>query len=508
MAVRKTTKAAASKPAAKAKEVVKPAAKSKAAATPKLNMHDAIFEAFSEASEEIENALFRSQEMEDVSGFFPDSLVLSMIYHKITSGLYVSSGPEQSAKSSIMATVIGQSLAKGTMIHKHYDVERAMSSTYMGNIMAYHSGEEWATLSAKQTKNGKTVHHPRYRWLLESSLEDVFTEITGYLNTLPDKIYISETGTWRLVFDDRPDTKDGPNVPKAHKILHAKIAAVCPLDNKLSTKTSKFYDIGDDASFQAFYAIDSIKALTLTAIEAGKKGFHQPGLLAKALSDHLPYVKGYLKRKHAVLWCINQMYVNPLEKYGDPVYETAGNALKLHSDVRVIAKPASSVPEPFAKTKGKQGVCTEPSVLGDGSDIYTFKNLKNIKNKFGPIPYLTGQIRIWSSGPNFVPGIDPVHDTASFLVMCGLAALGTSKGAPMVKLATHDVLEGYSGVNIPWQEFKAEILAEVGIGDDEPSELRALCWELITSGKAHELVQSEGKSTGSVAVNHLDDDED
>lgn len=494
MAVRKT-----------ATKEPKPAAKS-AKAVNANKVHDAIFEAFSEASEHIENELFRSQEMEDVSGFYPDSLVLSMVYNKVVSGMYVTSGPEQSAKSTIMATVIGQSLAKGTMIHKHYDIERAMSSTYMGNIIAHHSGVDWATLSAKPTKNGKTLHHPRYRWLLESSLEDVFTEITGYLNTLPDKIYISETQTWRLVFDDYPDTKDGPNVPKEHKLLHAKIAALCPLDHKLSTKVSKFYDIGDDASFQAFYAIDSIKAMTLTAVEAGKKGFHQPGLLAKALSDHIPYVKGYLKRKHAVLWCINQMYTNPMAKFEDPVYETSGNALKLHSDVRTIAKPTISVPEPFAKTKGKQGVCTEPSVLGDGSDTYTFKNLKNIKNKFSPLPYLAGQIRIWSSGPNFVPGIDPVHDTASFLVMVGLAQFGIAKGAPTVKLANHAALEGYAGAIYPWDDFKREVLAECGIGDAEPSELRQLCWELITSGKAHELIQTNGKSTGSVAVNHLDDD--
>jgi intein/homing endonuclease len=443
--------------------------------------------------------------------------IVNIKYHKKPIDVYDVTVPDTHAfitngivshNSSMMATVLGQSFAAGTLICKHYDVERAMRSSYMGRIVADHAGVSWEELSKRVTKGDKVVEHPRYRWLLESSLEDVFAEITNYLTILPDKIYISETKTWRLVFDDYPDTKDGPNVPKEHKALHAKVAAILPLDSRMSDKRSRYYDVGDDASFQAFYAIDSVKALTLKSVEAGKKGFHQPGIMAKALSDHLPYVKGLLRRKHAVLWCINQMYVNPMEKYGDPNYETAGNALKLHSDVRVLAKPASSVPEPFTKTKGKQGVCTEPSVLGNGSDEYTFKNLKNIKNKFAETPYLGGSLRIWSSGPHFRPGIDPVYDVASFLHMIGLAQFGVKGKSAVVKLADDDALEEYAGANILWADFKSEILAEVGLGKGKPGSLHEICWELLESGKAHEIYQNAGDVGAGVAVNHLADADD
>lgn len=509
MAKKPVVKKPIAKASPKAVTKAKPATKKLAAKVTvkaKEDARAAIFAAFSDTSTAVEKSLFRSQDMEDVSGFYPDSLVLAMLYAKIVSGLYVTSGPEQSAKSSAMATVIGQALAEGTMIVKHYDVERAMRSTYMGKIVSQRAGIPWDELSKRVMKGDTVVEHPRYRWLLESSLEDIFYEIRQYLGTLPDKIYISETKTWRLVFDDWPDTaegkKAGTNILPAHKALHAKIAAILPLDTKLSDKRSKYYDVGDDAGFQAFYAIDSIKAMTLRDVEHGKKGFHQPGLMAKALADHLPYVKELLRSKHAVLWCINQMYTNPMEKYGDPQYETAGNAIKLHSDVRVIAKPASSVPDPFPKTKGKQGICTEPSVLGNGNDEYTFKNFKNIKNKFATVPFLSGSLRIWSSGPNCQPGIDPVYDVASFLHMIGLAQFGVRGKSVVVKLTDNPVLEGYAGENILWQDFKADILAEVGaLKGHTPSELRAICWELLESGKAHELYQNAGES--GVAVNHL-----
>lgn len=469
------------------------------------NAREQLLAAYSDTSEAVEHALFRTQDAEDVSGFWPSSLVLGMCYGKICSGLYVAAGPEQASKSSALAEILGQSLKANTVHIKHYDVERAMRSSYMGGIISYYSGIPWESLRGVKTAKGVAVH-PRYRWLLEAQLEKVFTEIRRYLTALPDKIYVTETKTWRLVFD--VGTKEFP-VSKQHTELHARVAALYSLDNKMSDSKSKYYDVGDDPAFQVFYAIDSVKALTLRAIEDESKGFHQPGLMAKALSDHLPYVKDLLRSKHAVIFAINQMYTNPMAKFSDPVYETAGNALKLHSDSRCIMKP-KAVEDMFVRSKGKSGVCEEPSVIGAGKDEYTFKSIKNIKNKFAP-PYLIGSLRVWSSGPKRIPGIDPVYDTVAFLEMIGLAKLGMGKPDGLkastlcVKMADSPLLEGYSKDVIPWLTFKAEILAECGMDTGaEPSELRVICRDILESGKAYELAVSKD----SAGVNHLADDSD
>lgn len=459
-----------------------------------------LFAAYSEQSRAVEKELFNSFPMEDISGFYPSSLVLSLCFGKIVSGLYVSSGPEQSAKSTSLATIMGQSFAEGTLIHKHVDVERAMRSNYMGKIVSRYAGVPWDDL--KQQDNADD--NPRYRWITETSLEDVFTEIQFYLESLPDKVYIPDRKEWFLVFEnDNPNTR--------YKATFARIDKALDKDSKLSDKKFTYYSVGDNSSFQVFYAIDSIKALTLKSIEERKKGFHQPGLMAKALAEYLPYVKGLLRPKHSVLFCINQMYINPMEKFGDPLYETAGNALKLNSDARCIQKP-TSVRDGFKRSKDNGKVCVEPSVIGNGEDSYTFKSILNIKGKFNDTPYIRGTMRIWSSGPGFLPGIDPVYDTAAFLEIIGLASIGTSKGMPCVKLVKHKALEGYSGDIIPWMDFKAEILAECGQDTGaEPSQLREICFDLIESKQADALYQERGllaSGKDHLAVDDSSDDLD
>lgn len=458
--------------------------------TSQVLSRDVLFTAFSEQSERVEKELFNSYDLEDISGFYPSSLVLSMCLGKIVSGLYVCSGSEQGAKTTSLATVVGQSLFEGTMIHKHIDVERATRQGYIGSIISRYAEIPWDKLNPKD-KN----EHPRYRLIYETSVEEVFYEIQSYLESLPDKVYIPDRDEWFLVFDTTYKNKK-------YEDLHARIAKQGVKDSKLSDKNYVYYSVGKDSSFQVFYAIDSIKAMTLRSVEEHKKGHHQPGLLAKSLSDNLPYVKGLLRPKHAVMYCLNHMYVNPMEKFGDPLYETAGNALKLHSDVRCIQKPTSVV-KPFPREKGNGKICAEASVIGSGDDTYTFKSIRNVKNKFAPVPYISGRMRIWSSGPGFLPGIDPVYDTASFLEMIGLASIGTSNGKPILQLTKNKILEGYSGERIDWMDFKAETLAECGLDTGaEPGSLREICFDLIDSGEAFTLYQSRNES----GQNHLADD--
>lgn len=471
-----------------------PRSKSAGKQSSQVLSHDVLFTAFSELSETVEKEIFNSYELEDISGFYPSSLVLSMCIGKIVSGLYVASGSEQAAKSTSLATIVGQSLCEGTMIHKHVDVERATRSTYMGSIISRYADIPWNDL-----RPGGKKEHPRYRLIYETSVEEVFYEIQSYLESLPDKVYIPERDEWFLVFDTS-------YVNKKYEALHQRIAKQVEKD-RLSNKKYVYYSVGHDASFQVFYAIDSIKAMTLRTVEEHKKGHHQPGLLAKALSDNLPYVKGLLRPKHSVMYLLNHMYVNPMEKFGDPLYETSGNALKLHSDVRSIQKPTSVI-KPFTREKGNGKVCIEASVLGSGEDTYTFKSIRNVKNKFAPIPYIMGTMRIWSSGPNFLPGIDPVYDTAAFLEMIGLASIGSIKGKPALQLVNHKALEDYAGEKIPWLDFKAETLAECGLKTGAKAGcLREICFDLIESGEAHKIYESRNQN-GSKSLLSDDDDDD
>jgi hypothetical protein len=462
----------------------------------------ALYNLFSAQSAAVEKEISDTYDLEDVSGFWPGSLVLCLTYGKLVSGFYVTSGPEQSAKTTSVATVMGQSFAEGTLIHKHFDVERAMRGTYMPNVIARYAGVPWSELRGEDGGGG----HARYRWLTDTNLENVFLEIRNYLLGLPDKLYLPDRKEWFLRFSKA--TATFKPTPK-HAALHEKVAKELVSDGKLSNKEYGYYSIGDDASFQVFYMIDSLKAMTLSSIEEGKKGFHQPGVFAKAMSDHLPYVKALLQPKHSVLFAVNQMYTNPMEKYGDPEYETGGGAIKLYSDNRCTQKPRS-VPDGFKRSKDNGKLGEEPSVLGDGVDVYSYKNIRNIKGKFLPTPYIRGTMRIWSSGPDFMPGIDPVYDTFSFLDIIGLADLGSVNKEPVVKLANHKALEGYAGEVIPWMDFKAEILAECGCDTGaEPSELRALCFDLVESGEAFSIYNKRGSIKAiSKSNSKSDDDED
>jgi recA bacterial DNA recombination protein len=465
----------------------------------KIDPRALLFQAFSDQSHAVESELFRSFDAEEVSGFYPNSLVACMLLGKITSTFYVVSGQEGSAKTTLMATILGQSFAEGTLIHKHYDIERAMRSGYSGSIVGRHAGVPWAELKGKKDKNGKLIEHPRYRWITETSLEDIMQEMCKFLWSLPDKVYNQELNEWFLVFDNEyKNTK--------YQTLHTKVRNALEKNTKLSDRRYQYYSVGDDASFQVFYAIDSLKAMTLRAHEEadGEMDFKKPAQQAAAFSNYLPYVKSALKVKHSLLFAANHMSINPMERYGDPNKETGGNAIKYHSDVRLIVKPVR-VQDYFTKSKSKTGVNAEPSVLGNGMDEYTFKSARNIKNKNG-LPYVHGNFRIWSSGPNFIPGIDPVYDTAHFLEMIGLGKIGSNKGKPRVVLANHEALEGYKGESIDWLDFKAEILAECGEKTGvQPSELRALCFDLVESGKAAILYQNQGGG----ATNQLDkSDED
>ena len=489
----------------------KPVAAKKAKTPAKKAVFDAhaiMSKAFAETSNEVESSLFRSSVLEDVSGFYPTSLVMSMVLGKMTSGMYVISGPEQSSKSTLAASIAGSAIKNKTLLVKHYDVERAVRASYQGKIIARESGIKWSVLAPKDQEK----QHETYRWITESSLEKAFTEIEMYLQALPDKVYLEETGSWYMVFDRKPIVvpKKGPKPPPFADNLFKAMSSQLTPDNR-STKDEVWFDIGDSPEFQAFYLIDSLKAMTLKAITNGTRDYNTPGLFAKAMSEKLPYVKGLLRDKHAVLFCINQMYVNPMEKYGDPLQETGGNAIKLYSDVRATAKPMS-IPEPFQRTP-RESFYVEPSVFEDGAnDRYTFKNFKNIKNKFSDFPGLTGRVRIWSTGPYVKPGICPVFDAAEFLSILGLATIGsTKKDAANCRIifAKNPILGKLSGTELLWLTFKEDVFIELGwLDGDEHSGIIEMCRNMIDTGEAFERLHHLGSKSVSRSKDSSDSDDE
>jgi len=101
---------------------------------------------------------------------------------------------------------------------------------------------------------------------------------------------------------------------------------------------------------------------------------------------------------------------------------------------------------------GKGQIEEEPSVTGEGKDIYRYVNWRAIKNKLGQ-PNLEGWGRIWvSDNEGKGRGFDPVFDTYEYLKMTGQIAGSRNKltlGLPQFKnLKT----------KLTWMQFKTLVI--------------------------------------------------
>jgi len=182
------------------------------------------------------------------------------------------------------------------------------------------------------------------------------------------------------------------------------------------------------------HALDSVIAMITDALEedidANKMSYH-----ARMYAQYLPIVNGDLVKSGCSLVYTNQLRQKPGVKYGSPIYEPAGDALKFFSSIRLMlstTKPKLSGGEdhPFLTTEmipgvdvREGGVWEEPHYNSKGEvkglDRYVYTGIKTVKNKVYT-PYQSCWMRIqFEENGSTGSGIDSVFDVFTFLYETG-----------------------------------------------------------------------------------------
>lgn len=426
-----------------------------------------------------------------------------------------------SHNSTMVAMMMGASLKNGTLINKHADAENAMRSGHLTGIIEQSCGIPWKVLQGKRDEKGRLIEHARYKYHTNPKLENIFDDMIGFMESLPDKIYDAKTKKWYLVYENA-------SISDEHKINMAAMKEILPVDKK-SGKNFTYFCMEDDDSLQAVLVIDSIKAMNLTKKESGLRYSEKPAEHAAALAKVLPQIKGNLRNKHVAFFCTNQVMENPLAMMNrkPAEYETSGNALKTNSDVRCIASSVG-VQDPFEKDKDDYSMSSEPSVLRDGKDYYMYKKMKNIKNK-NSTPNYSAYLRVWVRGAKQTPGYDPVYDAAYYYKMLGLLKMGTKAKQPILYFDDDDIFnddEGNRIASMTWMDFKYMILSEYYNSPNmnktprEPQleqyliknnicqlELIKVGFQLLESKEAYERINGR-IAANEIEIDHTDEDDE
>ena len=323
----------------------------------------------------------------------------------IRDGWITSLGYEGTGKSSLAVKMMGSLVKSGTTGY-FVDAESALDIDNACKIAGINDITDYFGLRAYNGKGWEKP--PKIKYCSENTLETVFLCINKALSKLPDKLYRQETKKWYYVFSRE---KESMEVMKSLNLKHVPA---------LYTQTGRYWCEAPDGKFQIVFIIDSLPALVPDASLKDDGDLNgQMGILQKAYSKCVPLVRGLLRKKHSVILAINQLKDAIGKMYGPAEFEPCGNAVKYASDVRNKLSNMS-VPDFFEKGKLPSGSPTskygeEPSVEGDGVDMYEYKKITNIKNKRG-VAYRQGSLRFWTSSiDGTVRGIDYVYDALMYL---------------------------------------------------------------------------------------------
>ena len=172
-----------------------------------------------------------------------------------------------------------------------------------------------------------------------------------------------------------------------------------------------------------------------------------------------------------------------------------GEALKLFSDARIRCA-SRSIPH------GKGQLEEEPSVTGEGVDVYRYVNWRAIKNKLGA-PNLEGWGRIHvadSEGKG--RGFDPVWDTYQYLLMTGQISGTRNKLVctlpQFVKLKTRLTWMQFKTLVLGNKEQISKTLKKLGYTDKNFS-IRKECFKQFASGKSMDMYFEKKKNTADVS---------
>lgn len=428
----------------------------------------------------------------------------------LPAGLIITSGPEASGKSTNGWHAIANAV-KSVPLILMYNSENALDQNYITRICRKKNISE---LFGTKDSKGKYITIPKIRYYTSNVLETVFESIQSAMRELPDKVYLRERDEWFLVFKRKKE-----DIAKM-KLMQEK-AGLAKHDKELYTQTGKYYcSVGSDDSFQAMVLIDSVVALLPENVDEGSSAGNQMALDAGMLSKYLKRVKGRTQSKRVILYFINQIRLNPGQRFGNPEYEPGGQALKFYSDIRNQLRARANPPPGFS--------VEEKSVFNPKKkDVYDYKIVKITKNKYGPM-LLDGDVwmRVWKSDHKKVGhGFCPVFDTYQYLAHTNqIERIIKKKGTKSKEDSKEKQFKValLPDIVFTWTTFKLLILAEYFADSSLQKEalatlkikklpnLRNKCAKQVKTGEYKNLIVSHVESDADDVNNDpdLDLDED
>ncbi len=318
----------------------------------------------------------------------------------IAPGWYTNFGMEQCCKSTLAMTMLMSSLKTDVPFKAYYDYEGSSEPTYVSNIAGMLGVN--ATIEeifGVKDRKGNWVVPPKIRYRSEAIAEKFFDYLARLERKLPDKVRVGDQ--WYYIYEDTKETRSlvGTRYEESYYKSTGKLRVPAP-----------------NGDLQAFVVVDSYPSMFPERLDVDDPG---AGLAAQArmFSENLPRVKGRMRSKRIAVVGVNQLRTAPMVRFGNPEYETGGNALKLYSDVRLrmASRAISAVHEAVGK-----GVEEEESVLYEGKkDTYRYVYAQAHKNKLGQGNRGTF-LRLWiDDGKGNAHGFDPVYDTYEYLKSTG-----------------------------------------------------------------------------------------
>ena len=354
--------------------------------------------------------------------------------------LFTAYGPEQSAKTTMMLTIMGATINEDVDLAAMWDAEGSTGSSgeYASSVLRGQGINTKLENIFGVKKKDVWVIPPLVYYQDEGTGEDFFNWLHGVLKRMPAKRH--RNGKWWLVY---PNTK--PNISKWG-----------PKSNKeMSRENEGIWVEAKDGKLQAVILVDSWVALVPDA-QDNEEHTEAIAVQARMFSKHLMRVKGYVRSRRVALLGTNQLRLAPMG-FGNPEREPGGEALKFFSDQRLRLYPRALSQVPFHPKGGKaseSNIETEPSISGEGVDKYRYVHGRTVKNKLGT-PNQEMWFRLWVEDENGMGrGYDLVWDTFYAMYLCGMVMGKRSS----MKLNVPGL--GETTRNLNWIQFKALILGD------------------------------------------------
>lgn len=406
----------------------------------------------------------------------------------ISPGMFTWVGPEQSAKTTLAIQMIAASVDQRVDLRVLWDAEGSTSSAtdYVANIFETVGVKKATaeTVFGVRDGEGNWDIPPLVHIKDDYEGEKFFNWMHALQKRLPDKRF--ENGSWWYVYDDAKDiTKVKARLDKLG----------LEVDKKMSANNPGLWVPAEDGRLQAIIILDSWVSLVPPSMDEDE-GDNSIAVQARFFSKQLPRIKGALRAKRIAILGINQLRLNPMQRFGNPETEPGGQALKFWTDcrLRTFGNAASAAPFPVKSEDGRHE--KEPSVTGEGEDIYRYISVKTIKNKLS-IPNRSTWLRLWvQDSEGQARGYDPVYDAFYYLYQTGQLEV-PKRSSMRLKIDGMDPAQK----PISWLEFKTLILgtkeqqapiwSKMGL---RPVNIRRGCANQTRKGRAEDLFINEVKA--------------